>query len=135
MKTPAQQHGFNLIEIMFALLLLAVIITVSVETSHGDFAAYNRMKDSTVARWVAFNQLAEVQLDKRFPSLGKREGKSSMGGVNWQWHREVLASGDVNLRKVKVIVFPEGKEAQVLAVEVAYISNPKPRKPTLGGSS
>ncbi len=74
-----RQQGFNLIEIMFALLLLGLVITVSVETSSGDFASYNRMKDTTLARWVAFNQLAVVQTGKGFPATGKTEGKAGDG--------------------------------------------------------
>jgi len=73
-----RQQGFNLIEIMFALLLLGLVITVSVETSSGDFASYNRMKDNTLARWVAFNQLAVVQTSKGFPAA-KRTARRRWG--------------------------------------------------------
>ena len=123
-----QQQGFNLIEIMFALLLLGLVITVSVETSSGDIASYNRMKDTTLARWVAFNQLAVVQTRKGFPAIGKTEGKLEMGDVPWQWRQEILATPDVDLRKVKVSVFREGQEKQILAVELAYVANPQPKQ-------
>jgi general secretion pathway protein I len=122
-----RQQGFNLIEIMFALLLLGLVISVSVETSSGDFASYNRMKDTTLARWVAFNQLAVVQTGKGFPATGKAEGKAEMGDVPWQWQQEILPTPDPDLRKVTVRVFREGQEKQILAVEVAYVANPEPK--------
>lgn len=125
----SRQQGFNLIEIMFALLLLGLVITVSVETSSGDLASYNRMKDTTLARWVALNQLALVQTGKReFPATGKTEGKAEMGGVSWQWQQEISAMpGEADLRKVKVSVFSGGQAQQAMAVEVVYVANPKPQ--------
>ena len=123
-----RQQGFNLIEIMFALLLLGLVITVSVETSSGDIASYNRMKDTTLARWVAFNQLAMVQTAKDFPPTGKSEGKVEMANVPWQWQQEIVTTPDVDLRKVKVSVFREGQATQVLAVELAYVANPQPKR-------
>ena len=123
-----RQQGFNLIEIMFALLLLGLVITVSVETSSGDIASYNRMEDTTLARWVAFNQLAMVQTAKDFPATGKSEGKVEMANVPWQWQQEIVTTPDVDLRKVKVSVFREGQATQVLAVELAYVANPQPKR-------
>ncbi len=122
-----RQQGFNLIEIMFALLLLGLVISVSVETSSGDVASYQRMKDTTLARWVAFNQLAVVQTGKDFPAAGKSEGKAEMGEGAWQWQQEILATPDPDLRKVKVSVSREGQPQQVLAVELAYVANPQPK--------
>jgi general secretion pathway protein I len=118
-----RQQGFNLIEIMFALLLLALVITVSVETSSGDFASYNRIKDTTLARWLASNRIAEAQAGKDFPSLGKQQGNGDMGGIAWQWEQEVSATQDAGLRKIKVSVFHEGKKQQAMAVEVGYVAN------------
>lgn len=122
-----RQQGFNLIEIMFALLLLGLVISVSVEISSGDVASYQRMKDTTLARWVAFNQLAVVQIGKDFPAVGKSEGKAEMGEDTWQWQQEVLATPDPDLRKVKVSVSRGGQPQQVLAVELAYMANPQPK--------
>lgn len=123
----SRQQGFNLIEIMIALLLLALVITVSVETSQGDFSGYSRMKDQTLARWVAFNQLSLTQLEKGFPATGNQDGEVEMGKIQWRWRQEITTTPDENLRKIKVTVFPEGQEDKVMAVEVAYVSNPQPR--------
>ena len=121
------QGGFNLIEIMFALLLLAPVVTVSVETSSGDFAAFTRMKDSTFARWVALNQVALVQTEKTFPSLGKREGTVELGNVTWGWKQEIATTPDTDVRQIRVTVFRKGQEKQVQALEVGLVTNPEPK--------
>ncbi len=120
-----QQRGFNLIEIMFALLLLALVVTVSVETSSGDFAAFTRMKDATFARWVAFNQISLALTAKDFPSTGKREGSTDMGQTTWVWQQEITATADTDVRQITVMVFRKGQEKQVQAMEVGYATNPQ----------
>lgn len=124
MKT---QSGFNLIEIMFALLLLGLVIGVSVETSTGDLSAYNRAKDAAMARWVASNQLAVVQLKGDFPAIGKRSGDADMGGITWQWQQEVLKTADDDLRRVQVSVFRKGNDKELIAMQVGYLANPNPK--------
>ncbi|MBU0655451.1 MAG: type II secretion system minor pseudopilin GspI [Gammaproteobacteria bacterium] len=123
------QSGFNLIEIMFALLLLGLVISISVETSAGDLAAYNRAKDSTMARWVAANQLAEFQLELagKFPPAGKRSGESDMGKTRWQWRQEVLPTNSDDLRRVQVSVFRKGNDKDMIAMQVGFIANPNPK--------
>ncbi len=123
----APQQGFNLIEIMFALLLLALVVTISVETSSNDYAAYSRMKDATFARWVAFNQVALATTGKNFPSTGKSTGTTDMGQTTWQWEQAIIATPDADIRKITVTVYRKGQEKQVQAVEVGYVTNPKPK--------
>ena len=124
-----RQAGFNLIEIMFALLLLALVITVSVETSSGDLANFNRMQAATYGRWVALNQIATVLTNKNFPSTGKSSGKADMAGQTWEWQQEITPSPlEANLLKIKVTV-NKTRQTQPAAVEVGYIANPNPKKP------
>ena len=121
------QRGFNLIEMMFALLLLALVVTVSVETSSGDFAAFSRMKDASFARWVALNQIALVQTEKNFPSTGKREGTVELGQTTWAWQQEIANTPDSDVRQIKVTVFRKGQEKQIQAVEMGLVTNPQPK--------
>ena len=69
-----------------------------------------------------------VQTAKDFPATGKSEGKVEMANVPWQWQQEIVTTPDVDLRKVKVSVFREGQATQVLAVELAYVANPQPKR-------
>ena len=128
MRSPTHQAGFNLIEVLIALLLLGLVISISVETSMGDIALYKRNQDGALARWVALNRIAEVQLQGGYPSEGSEKGEMLMGHSRWQWQQEIVTTPDVDLRKVKVSVFREGQATQVLAVELAYVANPQPKR-------
>jgi general secretion pathway protein I len=121
------EAGFNLLEILFALMLLGFVISLSIETSSGDIAGYQRMKAGTLARWVAFNQLAEVQLGTTFPATGKQSGDEEMGGIHWQWKQEISSTADDDLHRVDVSVFQAGKPDERVAIEVGYVANPQPK--------
>lgn len=57
-----KQQGFNLVEILIALVLLAMVIAMSAETGIGNVTSYQQAQNAMYARWVAANQVVEVQL-------------------------------------------------------------------------
>ncbi|MDD5393305.1 MAG: type II secretion system minor pseudopilin GspI [Thiothrix sp.] len=127
-RVKARQAGFNLIEVMFALLLLGLVISISVETSAGDIAGYKRMRDGSFARWVALNQVAEVQLSKEFPAEGKESGEAEMGGIDWKWQQEIVsAPNEDDLRKIQVSVYQAGQPDELVSMQVGYVANPQPK--------
>ncbi len=129
MPSRVRQAGFNLMEVMIALLLLGLVIAISVETSAGDIAIYQRAADNTFARWVALNQIATLQLESAntFPALGKKSGEAAMGKSKWKWEQEILKSGNDDLRRIQVTVFAPNKPDEVAAMQVGYIANPNPK--------
>ncbi|QTR50559.1 type II secretion system minor pseudopilin GspI [Candidatus Thiothrix anitrata] len=126
MRVSARQQGFNLIEVLIALLLLGVVISVSVETSMGDIALYKRHLDSTLARWVALNRIAEVQLQGVYPQEGSTKGEVDMGNSRWQWQQEIVATPNKDLRRIVVSVFALTKPDERVDIQVGYIANPQP---------
>lgn len=131
------QHGFNLIEILFALLLLGLVVSVSLTASSTDVAGFSHQRDSTLARWVALNQIAMVQTGKpEFPPVGSTKGEVQMGRQTWQWQQEIVpVPNELHLRKVKVTVFPVGKPQKVMALEVGYVADPAPRLRNSGAAA
>ncbi len=134
MRSPTRQAGFNLIEVLIALLLLGLVISISVETSMGDIALYKRNQDGALARWVALNRIAEVQLQGGYPSEGSEKGEMLMGHSRWQWQQEIVATPNKDLRRIEVSVFALNKPDERVDVQVGYIANPQPaalpKKPT-----
>lgn len=126
MRSPTRQAGFNLIEVLIALLLLGLVISISVETSMGDIALYQRNQDGTLARWVALNRIAQVQLQGGYPPEGKEKGEMRMGHSSWQWQQQIMATPNKDLRRIEVSVFALNKPDERVDVQVGYIANPQP---------
>ena len=117
------QQGFNLVEILIALVLLAMIIAMSAETSIGNVSSYQQAQNAMYARWVAANQVVEVQLKTAWPDTGTSKGESTMGNVKWTWVQTV-SNTSKDMRKLEVVVYDTFDKKQAIAVQTAYLSKP-----------
>ena len=119
----SQQQGFNLVEILIALVLLAMIIAMSAETSIGNVSSYQQTQNAMYARWVAANQVVEVQLKTAWPDTGTSKGESTMGNVKWTWVQTV-SNTSKDMRKLEVVVYDTFDKKQAIAIQTAYLSKP-----------
>lgn len=99
-----REAGFTLVEVMVALLIVAVAISALLfqMMSNIDNTAY--LRDKTIAHWVALNQLELVYLENQKTDLlidRERRGREEMAGRDWFWRIkpvQSLADGFVQLQ-------------------------------------
>ena len=98
------QSGFTLIEILIALLVIAIALSVGLRSAilHTNNAAY--LRDHTFAHWVALNKVAELRLQRQWIALGDDTGRQIQGGIQWHWKTQIIKTIDPDLRKVEVHV-------------------------------
>ncbi len=83
-----RRAGFTLIEVMVALLVLALALAaLQLRISQQlDSAAY--LRDKTIAQWVALNQLELLRISTRLgntPPQAAMTGTAQMAGRTWYW--------------------------------------------------
>ena len=136
MNKSRTTRGFTLIEVLIAVAILAVAMSVflSGASQYADNAHY--MKQRSIANLVAHNRLVEMQQIEPWPDEGRQEGPAENGGQQWRWRSEVSESPDPRVRKVEVTVFAVESEREPLADDasptarmVAYLS------PRAGGAA
>lgn len=111
MKPAARGGGFMLLEVMLAVLFLALALGAGI-FSTGRFAANAAvLREKTVALWVAHNRLTEIGLEPAWPSVGKSDGEVTMAGVDWRWEVEVVETPDPRVRRVNIVVRPKSAES------------------------
>ncbi|PPE73161.1 type II secretion system protein GspI [Solimonas fluminis] len=98
--------GFTLLEMLVAVAVLAIAMgaIISGMARYADNAA--RLREKTVALWVAHNRLTELSLQRAWPDIGKSDGEVEMAGVKWKWEVEVKATPDTHLRRADISVRP-----------------------------
>ncbi len=116
-------HGFTLIEILVALVILGVALTsISYTISlNSRNAAY--IDSKTSAHWVAMNVISQYQLEasqKSFNDRTSEEGSNIMLNKTWYWSSEMNSTvvPKMYLVKVDVSAAPRGKSIEHLE---AYI--------------
>lgn len=119
------QHGFTLMEILVALAIIAIVLGALVQAAGSSAANAGRIRDKTVAQWVASNRLAEMQLSGTFPETGAKSGEAEMLGQTWYWKTRVQEVEDDDLRRVDVEI-RETEDAKNPVVTVAgFVSHPR----------
>jgi general secretion pathway protein I len=96
-----------LLEVLVALAILAIAMAALVRGAGQNAANQNYIQERTFAHWVAKNRLAELQLQKNTPPVGRSEGVDMLGQTQWHWVLDVDKTADNNILRVRVEVSRE----------------------------
>ena len=121
MPAPSPTRGFTLLEVLVALVVLTISLAaaISATSRYVDNSSY--LRDRAFAHWVAMNRITETLLQQDWPGVGKKRGDETMGGHEWTWSREVLATADDDVRRVEVEVRLSDDDERPIARLVAFV--------------
>jgi len=100
--------GFTLVEILVALLVLAIALTAVARGLGAAIDTTAELRERTLARWVAEDRLAALELGREWPALDVKEGNADMGGRAFRWRQETGVTPVARMRRVEVSVFQPG---------------------------
>lgn len=101
--------GFTLLEVLVAVLVLALGLTALVRLSALEARALADLRERTLAHWVAANVLEETRLAEPWPGIGRRSGSARMGGRDFRWELLVQDTSEAAIRRLDVTVQPAGR--------------------------
>ena len=101
-----RQGGFTLLEILAALMILAIALTAIVLSSIESTHNIDYLEDKTVASWIGKDLVTQIRLgliDARFAPAGSR-GTTKALDKDWPWIAYVEPTDDQYTLKISVIV-------------------------------
>jgi general secretion pathway protein I len=107
-------RGFTLIEVMVALVVLAVALAAVIRLLGQSADGAMALRDRTLARWVAEDRLTRHALMRDWPAIDNIEGEAEMGGRTFKWREQVSATQVERLRRIDVTVLDEKGASLVL---------------------
>lgn len=119
------ESGFTLIEVMVALAIIATVLGALIQAAGANAANAGKLRDKTVAQWVASNKLAEMQISGTFPDTGSKTGESEMLGLTWHWKTIVQKVEDEDLRRVDIQVRRSEDAKNPVASIAGFVNHPQ----------
>lgn len=123
MLRSGRQQGFTLIEVMVALVIVALSLgAVAASLSQMADAGFS-MQQRTYASWIAQNKIAEMRLANVVPEVKETEGEVMFAGAEWRWTATVSETGVENLFRVEVAVALAANDENIRQV-TGFIGEP-----------
>jgi len=103
--TSNNQRGFTLIEVLVALVIIAIAFTAVLKTEGANTRDVTYIQDKTVANWVADNVMTKIQLGViKAKAPATLSNNTTMLGKKWYWQAEVNSTSDNYVNKIIVNV-------------------------------
>ncbi len=92
MQRAKSPMGFTLVEVLVALLILALSMTAWQLRISSQLDSAGYLRDKTLAQWVALNQLHYLQLAQRIgqSQLAEQSGSAVLAGRTFYWQESLL---------------------------------------------
>ena len=105
------QRGFTLLEVMIALLVITLGMGAVITTTGESGWKSAHLRESTIANWVAYNELALYRASRTWNSAKRRSGVTDMANAEWEWVMEISDTDDESLRRLDIEVTLKGETA------------------------
>jgi len=118
-----RERGFTLIEVMIALVIIAISLAGMAVTMGGMLDNAAVLRERTYASWIAQNKIVEMRLANTIPETGTTSGEVEYANTFWEWRAEVSETGVENLFRIDVEVSFPGAEASIRKV-TGFVGEP-----------
>jgi general secretion pathway protein I len=114
--------AFTLLEVMVALVVISVTMGAIITSAGSSASIATRLKQKTVANWVAQNQITLYRAKKTWASApdSNRSGKVEMLDVEWHWDMKIRKTENPFIRTMDVDVYLV--EDDVITSATGYIA-------------
>ncbi|MFH7327106.1 type II secretion system minor pseudopilin GspI [Desulfurivibrio sp. C05AmB] len=117
-----RQKGFTLMEILIALAVLSIVAITAVRASGNAINNTLYLRQQTMAHWVAMNKAAEILLAPAGWEREENSGTALMADDQWPWRFSVHDTPEAQMRRVEILVWPEGGQGEAAAMVTVYRS-------------
>jgi general secretion pathway protein I len=116
-----KQRGFTLIEVLIALIILAVALAAAMRANNASIDIATDSRARLAANVVVKNRIAELQTMRPTLDIGVRTGNETQMGVALAWKIDVASTPNALIRRVTATAGIEGDNERNLANLTAYL--------------
>ena len=96
--------GFTLIEVLIALMIIAIALAATVRATNDSIRATIHVRNTTIAHYVAMNVLSQIQMGLVQLSHNQTALSGDMSAMGKEWHGQATTMKKDNVTQVMVVV-------------------------------
>jgi general secretion pathway protein I len=97
--------GFTLVEVLVALMIVAVGLTALMVAVNGTARTSGFLRDKTLAQWIALNRLSEVRLNVVKFGQNTDTGELDFGSRKWHYDTRYFDTSVASMKRVVIRVY------------------------------
>jgi general secretion pathway protein I len=102
---PRRTRGFTLVEVLVALVVVALGLTALMVAVNGTARTSGFLRDKSLAQWIALNRLSEVRLNVTKFGQNTDTGELDFGGRKWHYDTRYFDTSIASMKRVVVRVY------------------------------
>lgn len=110
-------RGFTLIETLLALFIISILVTTLVQGLGTQSKTLVKIKNKTIATWVAHNEMSRTLVAQGQISAGRYIGSEEQGGTTWHWLKKVAPSRFPKTMRIEIEVATEKEGSPIARLE------------------
>ncbi len=112
-RRPAAERGFTLVEVMVALMVVAIGLAALMVAVSGAARTSSYLRDKTLAQWIAVNRLSEVRLNAANKFAQNTDtGELDFAGRKWHYDTKYFDTSIATMRRIVVRVYAGDAKAK-----------------------
>jgi general secretion pathway protein I len=115
------RRGFTLLEVLVAMAILGLGMIAVFGGMSQSLNVTTRLRDKTLANWVALNQITELQVTGEYPKAGNRSDQVEMARSEWAWEMKISNIPQIEMRRIDVTVSYADSPDDILATVIGFI--------------
>jgi len=105
LRLPPRTGGFTLVEVLVALVIVALGLTALMVAVNGTARTSGFLRDKTLAQWIALNRLTEVRLNVVKFGQNTDTGELDFGNRKWHYDTRYFDTSIASMKRVVVRVY------------------------------
>lgn len=105
MNRSSQSHGFTLVEVLVALVVVALGLTALMVAVNGTARTSGFLRDKSLAQWIALNRLSEVRLNVTKFGQNTDTGELDFGSRKWHYDTRYFNTSIPSMKRIVVRVY------------------------------
>lgn len=103
--TKKNNAGFTLIEVLLALIIIAIGLTALLKSTAQNIANTHRIKEKTISHWVAMQGVSMIQLGLLPVKMNQDMSQvTKMFGQKWYWRAYVAKTPMKSVQRISIKV-------------------------------